>query len=161
MSPLRTVVVALFCLLGASLFAAPEYARMGPDIFDPKVKGEALIDQATARAKLEDKRILLLFGTNWCPWCRRLHDIIGADPRVAARLRQHFVVVYIDANTRNDKARNRSVIERYGNPVRHGIPVFVVLDAEGTLLTTRETSTLSDVTDEGVAEKLLAFLDKW
>jgi thioredoxin-related protein len=148
-------------MLGSSMFAASEYPGMGPDIFDPKARAETLIDGATVRARPEQKRILLLFGANWCPWCRRLHRILGTDSRIATRLQQHFVVVYVDANTRNDKTRNRSVIERYGNPLRYGLPVFVVLDAEGNQLTTRETGTLADVTDEGVAEKLLAFLDKW
>lgn len=154
-------LVMLACLLGAPLFAAPEYPRMGPDIFDPKVPAKQLIAQAITRATAEDKRILLLFGTNWCPWCRRLHRVFEEDVRVVARLRQYFVLAYIDANTRHDKARNRTVIEQYGNPLRHGIPVFVVLDAKGTLLATRETSSLSAPTDRGVADKLLAFLAEW
>jgi thioredoxin-related protein len=158
---MRTVVVALFFLLGASMFAAPEYPRMGPDIFDPQGKGETLIDAAVTQARQDKKRVLVLFGTNWCPWCRQLHQVLGSEPRIIGRLRQRFVLVYVDANTRNDKARNRSVNERFGNPLRYGIPVFVVLDAEGNLLTTRETQSLADATDKGVADKLLMFLAEW
>jgi thioredoxin-related protein len=152
------VSVLLFC---SPLFAASEYRHMGPDIFDPKAKAETLIDEATTQAQREHKRVLLLFGANWCPWCRRLHAALTGDPRITARLREHFVLIFIDANTRNDRTRNKSVIGRYGNPLQYGLPVFVVLDAGGKQLTTRETQSLADATEEGVAKKLLSFLADW
>src|SRR5258708_4126705 len=99
---MKSTLMLIALMLGSPVFAAPEYPRMGPDIFDPKARAETLIDGATVRARPEQKRILLLFGANWCPWCRRLHRILGTDPRIATPLQQHFVVVYVDANTRND-----------------------------------------------------------
>ena len=80
---------------------------------------------------------------------------------VRQRIQQKFVLVYIDANMRNDRKRNAAVIERYGNPLQHGIPVFVVLDREGTQLTTRESQSLAAATDEATAGLIRAFLDKW
>jgi rhodanese-related sulfurtransferase/thioredoxin-related protein len=141
--------------------AAPEYARMGPDIFDAKIGAEALIAHALTLATPDQKRVLLLFGANWCPWCRRLHAALAQDRAVGARLREHFVLVYIDANTRNDKQRNAKVIERYDNPVQFGLPVFVVLDHQGRQLATRETGSLAAESDAQVAERVLAFLTEW
>lgn len=135
---------------------------MGPDIFDRHIKGEVLIDQAVTRARKENKRIALVFGANWCPWCRRLHQIFIGAPAVRARLRDDFVLVYVDANTRNDRKRNAAVQEQYGNPIqKHGLPVMVVLDSDGRQLTTRETSSLSAPTDEEVARRVAAFLEEW
>lgn len=152
-----------FSAVTAWLGAKPEYPSRGPDIYDPKVSAEKLIADAVLQAKHEDKRVLLLFGANWCPWCRRLHRTLTEEPAVQARLRQKFVLVFIDANTRHDKQRNAGVIEKYGDPLRFGLPVFVVLDRDGTLLTTRETASLvgNTDTDAQVAANVIAFLDEW
>ena len=141
--------------------AAPEYRSMGPDIFDPKTPAETLVSDALRQAKREDKKVLLLFGANWCPWCRRLHKALTADSAVPGRLRQSFVLVFVDANTRNDKHRNAGLIEKYGNPLQFGLPVFVVLDPDGKQLTTRETGSLAAETDAKVAANVLAFLNAW
>ena len=143
------------------LWSAPEYPHMGPDIFDTKADGVKLIEAALVQARQEDKRVIVLFGANWCPWCRRLHLAFTSTPTVRQRIQQKFVLVYIDANMRNDRKRNAAVIERYGNPLQHGIPVFVVLDREGTQLTTRESQSLAAATDEATAGLIRAFLDKW
>ncbi len=160
----RSLLVLLLTMAWAAppLRSDPEYRSMGPDIFDRQTKGEVLIDQAVARAQREHKRIVLVFGANWCPWCRRLHQVFNMAPAVRARLRDDFVLVYIDANTRNDKKRNAAIQDRYGNPIQiHGLPVLVVLDRDGKQLTTRETSSLSATTDEEVARRVAAFLAQW
>jgi len=144
----------------AWLGAKPEYPSMGADIYDTKAPAEKLITDAVTQAKREDKRVLLLFGANWCPWCRRLHKALTQEPAVQARLRQKFVLVFIDANTRNDKQRNAAVIAKYGNPLQYGLPVFVVLDRDGTQLTTRETASLAADTDAQVASRVVAFLNE-
>jgi thioredoxin-related protein len=145
----------------AWLEAKPEYPSMGPDIYDPKAPAEKLVTDAIRRARSDDKRVLLLFGANWCPWCRRLHRALTQEPAVQARLRQKFVLVFIDANTRNDKQRNAAVIAKYGNPLQYGLPVFVVLDRDGTQLTTRETASLAADTEAQIASRVLVFLNEW
>jgi thioredoxin-related protein len=157
-------VFILMLLLGWALplHAAPEYPSMGPDIFDRQTKGEVLIEQAVARAQQENKRIVVLFGANWCPWCRRLHRAFTEAPAVQARLRDDFVLVYIDANFRNDRKRNAAVLERYGDPIKkYGLPVLVVLDRDGTQLTTQETNALAAPADEDTAKRIADFLAKW
>jgi thioredoxin-related protein len=152
----------LICLLVASAFAGvPEYRTMGPDIFDAKEPAAYLVANAITQAQREDKKVLLLFGANWCPWCRRLHVALTKSPSVQSHLREKFVLVFIDANTRNYKRRNAAVIEQYGNPVRYGLPVFVVLDRSGTQLTTRETASMVADSDEEVAERVVTFLNAW
>ena len=158
---MRFQVLFAWCVVSAvSALAAPEYPQMGPDIFDAHAPAEKLIAAAVFKAKQEHQRVLLLFGANWCPWCRRLHKALDSEPIVTARLKKNFVLVFIDANTRNDKKRNSAVIERYGNPLQYGLPVFVVLDGDGKQLTTQETASLDGGTGTEVAEKLAAFLDR-
>jgi len=156
-----TLLLCVFLLGASRLAAAPEYPSMGPDIYDPKIPAEQLIAGAITEAKSEDKKVLLLFGANWCPWCRRLHKALTQESTVQTRLRKNFVLVFIDANTRNDKQRNATVLEKYGDPLQFGLPVFVVLDLDGKQLTTRETASLAADTDAKVAARVLAFLNEW
>lgn len=134
---------------------------MGPDIFDVQVPGEAMIESALIQAADGNKRVIVFFGANWCPWCRRLHDAFTKEPLVTELLRRHFVLVYVDANFRRDKKRNAELLTKYGNPLRLGLPALVVLDAKGRQLATQETQSLSDPTDLGVAKKIVAALAPW
>lgn len=159
---MRVVIFTfLFALCAPHLGAAPEYPRMGPDIYDVAVPGDALIGAALKEAAHDGKRVLVLFGANWCPWCRRLQRTLTEDAAVRDRLRLSYVLVHVDANTRRNKQRNAAVIARFGNPLRFGLPVFVVLAADGTPLTTRETQSLDASAPEEIAKRLRVFLDEW
>jgi thiol:disulfide interchange protein len=158
MQHLALALLAL--LLTGPVCAAPEYPQMGPDLYDPKADGSPQIASALARATSGNKRVLLVFGANWCIWCRRLHTTFAGEPSVARALDAGFEVVLLDVNTRNGSKRNAAVNERYGNPIAHGLPVLVVLDAAGKKLTTQETGALEDGAKHS-PEKIRAFLAKW
>ena len=151
-------ILLLLALLAGPASATPEYPRMGPDIFDPRVDGEELVTAALGRARETDRRVLLLFGANWCPWCRRLHAIMSADRRIRATLAARYILVHVDANTRRDQRRNAALIARYDNPLRFGLPVFVVLDPHGKLLATQDTQSFAAPEDREVADRLHRFL---
>ena len=153
----------LLLLTAAPLRAAPEYPNRGPDIYDPKADGFVLIDAALRQAAAGHQRVLLDFGANWCPWCHALHRLFTTDPEVGRRLAADYVVVMIDVNQRHGPARNAAVNEKYGNPIKEGLPVLVVLDADGHPLVTQETGAL-EKSGPGEAHdpvKVLAFLEKW
>lgn len=143
------------------LGAAPEYPKMGPDLYDTQADGTKQIAAALTRAKQENKRVLVEFGANWCIWCRRLTHTFDQDPSVAKVLNDHYVLVLVDVNHRQGKARNDEANTRYGNPIKEGLPVLVVLDADGKLLTTQETGALEDGKDAHDPAKVIAFLKKW
>src|SRR3954466_9424586 len=84
----------------ARLSGAPEYPEMGPNIYDPKANGTADIAKALTAARAAHKTVLLVFGANWCPWCRSLHRVFEKDATVAKVLRENFVVVLVDSNWR-------------------------------------------------------------
>jgi thiol:disulfide interchange protein len=160
--PLRPALAlaALALLTAAGLRAEPEYPKMGPDIYDIHADGSADIAAALARAGSDRKRVLLVFGANWCIWCHRLHSTFETNAAVAAALEKGFVLVDVDVNTRKGEKRNAAVNERYGNPVQHGIPVLVVLDSDGKQLTTKDSGELEDGEGHSPA-KILAFLAAW
>ena len=160
---MRTLSLALLALAPVLLRAAPEYPQQGPDIYDTQADGAALIRAAGQQARAGHKRILLDFGANWCPWCHALHRLFTTDEAVRERLAADYVLVMVDVNRRHGTARNAAVNEQYGNPVRFGLPVLVVLDADGRPLTTQDTGALEkgDGTVAHDPAKVLAFLRHW
>jgi thiol:disulfide interchange protein len=159
-SALILALSALVLIPAAGLRADPEYPKMGPDIYDVRADGSAEIASALARAAAENKRVLLDFGANWCIWCHRLHSTFENDPGVSRALERGFIVVMVDVNTRKGEKRNAAVNQRYGNPIVHGIPVLVVLDAEGKQLTTKDSGELEEGDGHSPA-KIMAFLAEW
>jgi thiol:disulfide interchange protein len=115
------------------------------------------------QAKTDNKRVLLDFGANWCPWCHRLHQIFTVDEAVRRKLGTSYVLVMIDVNKRKGTARNAAVNEKYGNPIREGLPVLVVLDGEDRPLVTQETGAFErgGKVEADDPAKVLAFLEKW
>jgi thiol:disulfide interchange protein len=147
-------------LLLATLLRAAEYPQSGPDIYDPKADGSAQIEAALKQAKAENKRVLLKFGANWCSWCRALNGLMHDHAGVKAALARDYVVVLVDVNTRNGVKRNEAVNTKYGNPIQHGLPVLVILDADDVTLVTQETGALEAGQGHDPA-KVLAFLATW
>jgi len=159
-SHLSFVLAAAALACAARMDGEPEYPKMGPDIFDVRADGGAQVASALVRAKAEHKRVLLDFGANWCIWCRRLHATFENDPSVSGALGRGFIVVMVDVNTRNGTKRNADLVARYGNPIEHGIPVLVVLDAEGRQLMTKDTGELEEGAGHSRA-KIVSFLGAW
>ena len=156
---MRRHLIILFLVLGTVLPAA-EYPKMGADIYDPEADAGADIAAALEIARQDGKHVLLDFGANWCVWCHRLHQLFTTDEATAALLAENYVVVMVDVNRRNGTARNAATNERYGNPIQHGLPVLVVLNAAGEVLTTQETGALESGPAHDPA-KVGAFLTRW
>ena len=157
---MRRIHLLLLGLLAFPLLAAPEYPKMGADIYDTKADGTKQIAAALKQAEAGHKHVLVMFGANWCIWCHKLHTLFEKDAAVAKVLAEKFEVVLIDINTQHGAKRNADVNERYGNPAKLGLPVLVVLDAKGKQLTTQDTGKL-EVGDKHDPKKVIAFLEQW
>ena len=161
----KLIVFCLFVLIGLDSCSKKNDSKSDlefKDIFRADADAETDIREAIARASLEQKRVLLLFGANWCPWCQRLHHLIETDPNVRDYLARHFELVLVDLGKRD---RNMEIDARYGSPNTLGIPVFVVLDRDGTRLYIQETGSLEYPKDHPKKGhdpvKVMLFLQTW
>lgn len=87
-------------------------------------------DEAFARAKAEDKPLLLDIGAVWCHWCHVIDHESYDDPDVAKIINANFVAVKVDRDERPD------IDARYQNAVsaitgQGGWPLTVFLTPEG------------------------------
>jgi len=87
-------------------------------------------EEAFARARREDKPILLDIGAVWCHWCHVIDHESYDDPDVARIINEHFVPVKVDRDERPD------IDARYQNAVsaitgQGGWPLTAFLTPEG------------------------------
>ena len=131
-------------------------SAQGKIVYDEAADGFQQIANAQVVAKVEKKRLLIVFGANWCGWCHKLHEIFEKNEAIAKELKQHFVVVEIDI----DGQHNAEVDAKYDIPADYGIPAIVFADAEGKKLGDQDTGDLEDGGKHS-PEKVLAMLRKW
>lgn len=110
-------------------------------LFDEAADPASDIAAAAARAQKEDRRVLVVWGANWCSWCRMLDDLPAVDPKVRLELQCEYEVVHVDVGRLD---RNLELAASYGADIARGagIPYLTFLDAEGTLLGSSSTAPL-------------------
>jgi uncharacterized protein YyaL (SSP411 family) len=74
--------------LRSAMHQPVDWQEWGPDAF--------------ARAKSEDKPILLDIGAVWCHWCHVMDRESYEDPETAAVINDHFIAVKVDRDERPD-----------------------------------------------------------
>lgn len=151
MQTLRRLVLA--ALAAAAL---PAFAADLP--YPPVDRAHADLAAAQARAAKEKKRVLVDFGGNWCPDCRVL-DINLKKPEAAALLEKHYVMVHVNVGEKGI-TDNFAIAERYGIPLKKGVPALAVLAPDGKVVFAHrngEFESMRKMDPAAVAE----FLAKW
>ena len=123
--------------------------------YDPKRSADQDIRDAIEEAKRTHRRILLEVGGEWCSWCHRLDGFFDAHPDLTGLRDKNFVTVKINFSEENP---NEEVLSRYGEI--EGYPHIFVLDAEGKLLHSQNTSPLESEKSYSL-ERLTSFLSYW
>jgi hypothetical protein len=128
---MRTLL--LLAALGLSACSRPP--AKGP--YDASRDAGVDIQSAVARAKAEKKRVLVEAGGNWCPWCHTMHAFYDANPKLAALRDAKFVTVLVAVEP--GKPLPRAIASW---PAPAGFPHLYVLDENGVVLQSQDTSAL-------------------
>jgi thioredoxin 1 len=126
------------------------------EIYVPGLNARVEIAQALKLAPQQHKRVLVVFGANWCFDCHVL-DLAFRRPDVAAVLTPNYLVVHVDVG---DYDKNLDIMQQYEVPKARGIPAIAVLDASGKLLYSQKGGEFEKARSLG-PEDLVAFLNKW
>jgi hypothetical protein len=126
------------------------------EIYVPGLNAHVEIADALKQAKQQHKRVLLVFGANWCYDCHVL-DLAFHRPDVAVVLAPNFEVVHVDVG-QGDK--NQDIMKQYQVPMAKGIPAIAVLDSDGKLLYSQQGGEFEKARSLA-PEDVLAFLNKW
>jgi len=150
------IAAAMVCAaLNAGAQVAAPAATSGWRGYDEASDAHAAVEQARSMAVATGKRVLIVFGANWCGDCRVL-DSAMQQGRLKALLDGRFVVVKVDVG-RFD--RNVDIAQRYGVPLKKGIPTVAVLAADGNASFVTSGGELANARVMG-EEALVAFFDR-
>lgn len=126
------------------------------NLYPPDADAEKNISEALGRAAENHRRILLVFGANWCYACHVLESAFQM-PEIAPVVQENFEAVHIDTG---EGDKNPDLVRRYGVSLDAGIPVLAVLGSDGKVLYSQRGGEFAS--EYSLApEDILAFLNRW
>lgn len=132
-------------------------SSMNKDIYPASADAHAELRTAEKRAAQQHKRVLLVFGANWCFDCHVL-DMAFQRPDFAAVLAPSYEVVHVDLGP--DSKKNADLVAQFQIPLDKGVPAVAVAESDGTLVVSQKNGEFENARGM-TAEAMLAFLNKW
>jgi len=126
------------------------------EIYPQGVDANQEIAETLRIASASRKRVLLVFGGNWCFDCHVLDEAFHS-PEIAPTLNKSFVVAHIDIGQMD---KNLDIAKKYDIPLERGVPAIAVLDSDGKLLFSQKRGEF-EAARSMAPEDILAFLNKW
>jgi thioredoxin 1 len=134
----------------------PEPAKPKLDLYAPPEDARAELDSALASAAKDHKRVILVFGANWCYDCHVL-DASFHSKGIAPLVNANYHVVHINVG---DEDKNLDLAQKYSVPLNKGIPALVVLNPDGSLVYSQKQGEFENSVRIGPTD-VVAFLKKW
>jgi thiol-disulfide isomerase/thioredoxin len=137
----------------------PEPAKPKIDLYPSPEQAQSEISAALAAAAKDRKRVILVFGANWCYDCHVL-DAAFHSPSMAPLVDKNYHVVHINVGDEGDK--NLDLAEKYGVPLKKAvrIPSLAVLDPDGEVVYSQKQGEFDDSERIGRID-VVSFLKKW
>ncbi|MGA7795657.1 MAG: thioredoxin family protein [Candidatus Acidiferrales bacterium] len=143
-------------LVAKQLRRLPEPAKPNIQLYPPPEEAQAEISSALAAAAKDHKRVLLVFGGNWCYDCHVL-DATFRSKDFAPIVNANYHVLHI--NVGNYDA-NLDLADKYQIPLKKGVPSLAILDPDGKLVVSQKQGEFESTVRIG-PEDVLEFLKKW
>ncbi len=135
----------------------PQPADMKKDLYPASIDAHAEIKEAEEKAAKEHKRLLLVFGANWCFDCHVL-DLAFHGKELSPLVDANYEVVHVDIGP--DGKKNADVAEQFDASLDKGVPAMVVAEANGKVVVSQKNGEVEDA--RGLSPEYLAeFLNKW
>src|SRR5581483_11786712 len=115
---MRTLIILFLCLAPLGCTSQPSK----PTADDKPIHWEQWSDDVFARAKKENKFVLMDLHAVWCHWCHVMDETTYRDPRVRQLIADKYIAVGVDQDARPDLSN------RYED---YGWPATVVFNADG------------------------------
>jgi thioredoxin 1 len=129
---------------------------MKKNLYPADADAHAEIKEAEEKAAGGHKRVLLVFGANWCFDCHVL-DLAFHRPDFASTM-AGYEVVHIDLG--DDEKKNADVVKQFDATLDKGIPTLVVAESNGKVVVSQKNGEFEDARSL-TPEVLLEFLNKW
>lgn len=151
----QILAVAVALILAGSASAQLRMVLNTP-IYDEKADAKKEIQEALVKAKAQNKRLLLVFGANWCYDCHVL-DYRFHESEIQPTVEKNFIVIHVDIG---QGEKNVDLANKYHIPLNKGVPAIAVVDKSGALLYSQERGEFERARTLPVAD-IIAFLQQW
>lgn len=134
---------------------APPPPPTGP-IFDRDANALRDITAALTRARDDNRRVLIHWGSNSCETCQRLHAAMNNDRAIKRMLLYEYELVLVDVGSRD---RNLDIALSYGvAPQASGVPWLTMLNFDGEPIANLHAGTFGDGRGSFDVKKIEEFL---
>jgi len=134
----------------------PEPAKPNIQLYPDPAEAPAEIAAALAAARRDHKRVILVFGGNWCYDCHVL-DATFRSKAVAPLVNENYHVVHVNVAEYN---QNLDLAKKYDVSLDKGVPSLAVLDSDGKLVFSQKQGEFESTVKLG-QEDVTAFLERW
>jgi thiol:disulfide interchange protein len=134
----------------------PEPTVPNTDLYPPPDEAQAEIDTALGAATRDHKRVILVFGANWCYDCHVLDQTLHSK-QIAPLVEGNYHVVHISIGEGN---KNLDLAKKYDVPLDKGVPALAVLDPDGKLVFSQKHGEFESSIRIG-PEDVVQFLERW
>jgi len=158
MKPFRMILILTLAtvVVVSSAICFSQAAKKEKDIYDERADARAEIKEALKKAAAEQKRVIVVFGANWCYDCHVLDKAFHSS-ELAPIIAANYEVVHVDIGKGQ---KNQDLMTQYEVPMKRGIPGLAVLDPDGKLIYSQKNGEFEDARALR-PEDFLAFLEKW
>ena len=144
---MKSITALALSFLLSPMLAFSAFAYADVPVYDESADASAHVAQALVVAKADHKRVMIVFGANWCGDCKML-DGEFKKPALKTLLDANFVIVKVDVNRFN---KNLEVVKPYGDVIKKGIPSIVVVTPANQLVYATNGGELADARKMGEA----------
>jgi ketosteroid isomerase-like protein len=131
-------------------------ADMKKNLYPVDADAHAELREAEEKAATSHKRVLLVFGANWCYDCYVL-DVAFHRPDFASAMARYDVV---HVGIGDDGKKNNDLAKQFDVPLDKGVPALAVVESDGRLVVSQKNGEFEDARSM-TPEALLEFLNKW
>src|SRR5579864_5303676 len=134
----------------------PEPAKPNTQLYPDPEEAPTEIATALSAAAKDHKRVILVFGGNWCYDCHVL-DATFRSRQIAPLVNDNFHVVHVNVG---EYDKNLDLTKKYEIPLEKGVPSLAILDPDGKLVVSQKKGEFESTMRIG-PEDIIQFLTKW
>jgi thioredoxin 1 len=135
----------------------PEPAKPNPVLYPDPSQAQSELTAALAQAGRQKKRVLVVFGANWCYDCHVL-DATFHSLAFVSLVQTNYIVAHL--NIGDEGRDNNDLAARIGVNLDKGIPSLAVLDPDGKVIVSQQNGEFQSSVKIG-PEDVRAFLERW
>jgi thioredoxin 1 len=143
-------------LVASGPLRLPQPAKPNTQLYPDPAEAPSEIAAALGAAAKDHKRVIVIFGGNWCYDCHVLDATFHAKA-IAPLVQASYHVVHVNIG---DYDKNLDLAQKYNVPLNKGVPSLAVLDPDGTLVFSQKSGEFENTGRIG-PEDVTQFLEKW